>query len=118
MRVAVIVLSLASTVCLVSLAFWQLADSEDLKPEPISEERIVVMQHFNTNDDRVHRLQNISRIQHEQYASFWGYGYHVSEQQFVPSTKPVRERQLNKLYALLALAIEQVGRGEHGAEWI
>lgn len=77
------------------------------------------MQHFNLHNDRIRKLQILSRDQHEKYADFWGYRYVASSDQFVPEQDTtVRQRQMNKVYALLGQVIQELGMGEEGADWI
>jgi len=81
--------------------------------------RITIMQHFNLHNDRIHELQLLSRDQHEKYADFWGYRYVATSDQFVPEEDTtVRQRQMNKVYALLGQVLQELGMGQKGAEWI
>lgn len=80
--------------------------------------RLLVLQHFNLNDDRVHTLQNISLDQHTKYAEYWGYTYETTTAQYVSPEKEVRQRQMNKLYALQAIALRELAKGKQGARWI
>ena len=85
---------------------------------PPARPRIILMQHVSYHDPDVYRLQNISIRQHERYTSFWKYGYHVSDVSYVPQHKSGREKGMNKVYALLELAEQQMTLGDDKADWI
>jgi hypothetical protein len=76
------------------------------------------MQHLSLLDPRVYDLQNVSLEQHERYTTYWRYGYHVTRAKYVPDERDVRERQMNKVYALMGLEMEQLALGDRGAKWI
>jgi len=92
------------------------------KPLPISfrhqDSSILIFQHFNLHDDRVHVLQNISMNQHRRYAELWGYQYVTSTFDAVPQSDTVRQRQMNKIYALMAVMLEELEKGDGVASWI
>ena len=85
---------------------------------PPDRPRIILMQHVSYHDPDVYRLQNISIRQHERYTLFWRYGYHVSDASYVPQHKSGREKGMNKVYALLELAEQQMTLGDGKADWI
>jgi hypothetical protein len=64
-------------------------------------------------------VQELSLDQHQRYADFWGYNFAYSTAQYVPEDgSTVRQRQMNKVYGLLDLAITELAKGNEGAEWI
>lgn len=80
---------------------------------------MMIFQHFNLHNDRIRELQHLSTEQHRRYAEFWGYQYTASSEQFVSEKNTtVRQRQMNKVYALLKVVIEEIAKGEDGAQWI
>lgn len=79
---------------------------------------ILIFQHFNLHDSRVHMLQNYSMGQHRQYADFWGYQYITSTLNVIPADHTIRQRQMNKIYALIATVLAEVDKGDQGADWI
>lgn len=80
---------------------------------------ILIFQHFAFNDERVYKLQNESIASHERYSKYWGYKYIRSFDQYVTMEGvTTRQRQMNKLYALLEVVLREVTIGEKGAEWI
>jgi hypothetical protein len=92
---------------------WLRSNSQYAQP------RITILQHFNLHNDRIRALQKLSREQHERYATFWGYAYIRSTDQIVPEENTtVRQRQMNKVYVLMGLVLEELAKGEQGAEWI
>ncbi len=81
--------------------------------------RIAIFQHLNMHNERARTVQELSRAQHQRYADFWGYDYVCSTKQYVPEAgSTVRQRQMNKVYGLLDLAIAELAKGDQGAEWI
>lgn len=80
---------------------------------------MMIFQHFNFHNDRIRELQRLSTEQHRRYAEFWGYHYATSSDQYVPEQDTtVRQRQMNKVYALLKVVIDEIAKGDVGAEWI
>lgn len=92
---------------------WLLSDYYAQQP------RMLIFQHFNLHNDRIRKLQTLSADQHRRYADFWGYQYLSSSDQYVSEDDTtVRQRQMNKVYALLKVVIGELGKGNNGAEWI
>lgn len=80
--------------------------------------RMIIMQHFSWHDGRTHRLQDLSRDQHDEYSRIWGYQYHYADAQYVEAYRHPRLRYMNKMYALLELVIQQQALGDRAAEWV
>jgi hypothetical protein len=97
------------------LSLYRLATQDEHIP------RITIVQHFDYSSSRIRHLQDLSREQHIRYADFWGYGYRAIEHGAVPTgNKNGRQGSMNKLYAVLEVALGELGKGqeEGGAEWI
>lgn len=56
--------------------------------------------------------------QHRRYAEFWGYGYITSTLDLIPSDWTVRQRQMNKIYALMVAVLAELEKGERSSAWI
>jgi hypothetical protein len=63
-------------------------------------------------------MQELSREQHRRYAEFWGYGYRDIDYSVAPKEYTHRPASMNKLYAVMEVAMQELGKGDKGAEWI
>ena len=62
-------------------------------------------------------LYRASVQSHEKYAQTWGYGFKVDRGSWLSSDSK-RSKHLSKVYSLLQSVLEELAKGESGAEWI
>jgi hypothetical protein len=79
--------------------------------------RIVILQHVFPSDTVSRRLFSLSEAAYKSYADYWGYKYVRDDGVYMPNEYEARRKGMNKLYPVLKVMIEELGK-EDGAEWM
>lgn len=92
----------------------------------IEDARILILQHTYHSPPALTQwitgkselpLYEASISTHQRYAQTWGYGYKLDRGSWL-SGDSKQSKHLSKVYALLNAVLEELDKGEVGAEWI
>ena len=88
------------------------------EPEP---QPIIVLQHWADDGVNVDKHQDLSELsirQHRRYTAAHGYKYKLDRTAYLDAEWGWASRFHNKLFAILATALEEMALGDEGAKWI
>lgn len=84
---------------------------------PGDQPRIVILQHVFPSDTVSRKLFSLSEAAYRTYAKHWGYKYVRDDGVYMPNEYEARRKGMNKLYPVLRVMIEELGKAD-GAEWM